>query len=214
MWEEEGTGDFLRWGLVDEEPWKVDPLGRSPWVGSAAGPEGFASRLSHLGLYPVCSLRSRSGWEDKAGCNQLMLTLVNSSLWLLLLLSFSRSVVSHSLQPRGTAAHQASLSFTVSLGLLILVSIESMMPSKHLTVCQPLLFLPSIFHTIRVFSNELALWIRWPKYWSFSVSPSNEYSGLISFRIDWFTGYFTVSILQSPLCLILCHTKMLWDTHH
>ena len=174
--------------------------------------EGFVSRLSHLGLYPVCSLRSRSGWEDKAGCNQLMLTLVHSSLRLLLLL-FSRSVVSHSLQPHGTAAHQDSLSFTISLSLLIRLSIESM-PSKHLIVCQPLLFLPSIFHSVRVFPNESTLCIRWPKYWSFSISPSNEYSVLVSFRIDWFTGYFTVPILQSPLCLMLCHTKKLWDTHH
>ena len=86
----------------------------------------------------------------------------------------------------GTAARQASLSFTVSRSLLKLVSVESVMPSSHLILCRPLL-LPSIFPSIRVFSNESALRIRWPKYWSFSfsISPSNEYSGLISFRMDW-----------------------------
>ena len=85
-----------------------------------------------------------------------------------------------------TAAHQASLSFTISQSLLKLMPIESVMWSSHLILCHPLL-LPSIFPSIRVFSNELVLCIRWPKYWScsFSISPSNEYSGLISFTIDW-----------------------------
>ena len=87
-----------------------------------------------------------------------------------------------------TAAHQASLSFTNSWSLLKLMSIESVMPSNSLFLCCPLLLLPSIFPSIRVFSNESALRIRWPKYWSFSfsISPSSEYSGLISFRMDWF----------------------------
>ena len=87
-----------------------------------------------------------------------------------------------------TAARQACLSITNTWSLLRLMSIESLMPSNHLIVCQPLFLLPSIFPSIRVFSNESALRIRWPKYWSFSflISPSNEYSGLISFRIDWF----------------------------
>ena len=87
-----------------------------------------------------------------------------------------------------TAARQASLSFTISLSLLKFMSIESVMPSNHLVLCHPLLLLPSIFPSIRVFSNELALCIKWPKYWSFSfrISPSNEYSGLIYFKIDWF----------------------------
>ena len=85
-----------------------------------------------------------------------------------------------------TAAHQASLSITNSQSLLKLMSIESVMPSNHLILCRPFLLLPSIFPSIRVFSNE-SVHIRWPKYWSFSfsISPSNEYSGLISFRIDW-----------------------------
>ena len=85
-----------------------------------------------------------------------------------------------------TATHQASLSFTVSLSLLKLMSIESVMSFNHLILCHPLFLLPSIFPSIRVFSSESALLIRWPKYWSFSSSSSIEYSGLISFTIDWF----------------------------
>ena len=87
-----------------------------------------------------------------------------------------------------TAVHQASLSITNSRSLLKLTSIESWMPSNHLVFCRPLLHLPSIFPSIRIFSNKSALLIRWPKYWSFSysISPSNEYSRFISFRIDWF----------------------------
>ena len=87
-----------------------------------------------------------------------------------------------------TAACQASLSFTTSQSLLKLMSAESVMPSNHLIICYPLLLPPSIFPSIRVFSSESALRIRWQKYWSFSFSiiPSSEYSGLISFRIDWF----------------------------
>ena len=87
-----------------------------------------------------------------------------------------------------TTAHQASLSFTISQSLLKLMSLESVMLSNHLLLCCPLLLLPSIFPSIRIFSKESALHIRWPKNWSFSfsISPSKEYSGLISFRIDWF----------------------------
>ena len=86
-----------------------------------------------------------------------------------------------------TAARQASLSITNSWSLLTLISIELVMPSNHLILCRPLCLLPSIFPSIRVFSNESALHIRCPKYWSFSfnISPSNEHPGLISFRIDW-----------------------------
>ena len=100
-----------------------------------------------------------------------------------------------------TALHQASLSFTISQSLLKLMSIELVMPSNHLILCHPLLLLPSIFLSIRVFSNELALHIRWPKYWSFSfrISPSNEYSRLISFRIDWFDPLAVQGTLKSVL---------------
>ena len=86
-----------------------------------------------------------------------------------------------------TAARQASLSITNTRSLLELMSIDSVMPSNRLSLCCPLFLLPSIFHSIRVFSNESALCIRWPKYWSFSlnISPSNEHPGLVSFRMDW-----------------------------
>ena len=84
------------------------------------------------------------------------------------------------------AACQASLSFTISWTLLKLMSIELVMPSNRFVLCHPVLLLPSVFPSIRVFSNESALHIRWPQYWNFSLSPSNEYSGLISFGIDWF----------------------------
>ena len=85
-----------------------------------------------------------------------------------------------------TAVRQASLSITNSRSLLKLMSIVLVMPSNHLILCRPLLFPPPVFPSISVFSNESVLHIRWPKYWSFSISPSNEYSGLISFRINWF----------------------------
>ena len=100
-----------------------------------------------------------------------------------------------------TAACQASLSITNSQSLLKLMSVESTMPSNHLILCHPLLVLPSIFPSITVFSKESVLRIRWPKYWSFSfsLSPSNEYSGLISFRIDWFDLLAVQGILRSLL---------------
>ena len=98
-----------------------------------------------------------------------------------------------------TAAHQASLSITNSKSFLKFMSIKSVMPSNHLILCHLLLLLPSIFPSIRVFSNESVLPIRWPKYWSFSfsISPSNEYSGLISFRIDWFDRFAVQGTLKS-----------------
>jgi len=100
-----------------------------------------------------------------------------------------------------TTARQASLSITNSWSLLKLMSIELVMPSNHLILCHPLLTMPSIFPSIRVFSTESALFIRWPKYWSFSfsISPSNEYSGLISFRIDWFDLLAVQGTLKSLL---------------
>ena len=85
-----------------------------------------------------------------------------------------------------TAAHQASLSFTLSRSTFKLMTFESMMPSNHLILCCPLLLLPSVFPSIMVFSNESVLLIRWPKFWSFSMSPSNEHPRLASFRMDWF----------------------------
>ena len=112
---------------------------------------------------------------------------------------FSHSVVSESATLR-TAARQASLVITNSRSLLKLMSIELVMPSNHLILCHPLL-LPSIFPSIRIFSNELVLCIRWPKYWSFSfsISPSDEYSGLISFRMDWLDLLAVEETLKSLL---------------
>ena len=100
-----------------------------------------------------------------------------------------------------TAARQASLSITNSQSLLKLMSIELVMPSNIFILCCPILLLPSIFPSIKAFSNELALHFRWPKYWSFSfsISPSNEYSGLISFRIDWFELLAVQGTLKSLL---------------
>ena len=100
-----------------------------------------------------------------------------------------------------TAAHQASLSLTNSQSLLKLMSTESVMPSNNLVLCHPLLLLPSTFPSIKVFSNELVIRIRWPKYWSFSfsISPSNEYSGLMSFRMDWLDFLAVQGTLKSLL---------------
>ena len=99
------------------------------------------------------------------------------------------------------AACQASVSFTSSQSLLQLMTIESVMPSNHLVLCHPLLRLPSIFPSIRVFSNKSALRIRWPKYWSFSISPFHEYSGPISFRM----GYLDLLAVQETLKSLLQH---------
>ena len=100
-----------------------------------------------------------------------------------------------------TTACQASLSITNSQSLLKFISIESVMPSNHLILCRPLLFPPSIFLSIRVFSNKSVLQIRWPKYWSFSfsISPSSEYSGMISFRMDWLDLLAVQGTLKSLL---------------
>ena len=113
---------------------------------------------------------------------------------------FSHSVMSNSVTP-WTVAYQASLSFTISRSLLKCMSIELMMPSNHLILCHPLLLLPSIFPSIRLFSNESVLRIKWPKYWSFSfsISSSNDYSGLISFRMDWLDLLAVQGTLKSLL---------------
>ena len=113
-------------------------------------------------------------------------------------LLFSHSVVSGSVTP-WTAARQASLPFTISWSFRKLMSIESVMPSNHLILCRPFLLLSSIFPSIRVFPNELALHTRWPKYWSFSIHPSDAYSGLISFRIDSFDFLAVQGTLKSLL---------------
>ena len=137
----------------------------------------MSDSLRPHGLQPTRLLHPRDfpGKSTGVGCHSL--------------LRFSCSVVSKSLQPLGLyAACLASLSFTIWWNLLKTMSIESVMPSNLLVLCHPLLLLPSIFPSIRVFSNESVLCIRWPEYWSFSfsMSPSNKYPGLISCRMDWF----------------------------
>ena len=136
---------------------------------------------------------------------------LSQSFSFLMILSNPRLVVVQSLSRvwlfviPWTTAHQPSLSFTTSQNLLKLMSIDSMMLSNYLILCHPLLLLPSIFPNIRVFSNESDLLIKWPKYWSFSISTSKEYPGLISFRIDWFDllvvqgafRYFNMSVPPS-----------------
>ena len=120
--------------------------------------------------------------------------------------------MSDSLWPPWTVAHQPSLSITNSQNLLKLMSIELVMQSNHLILCHPLLLLPSIFPSIRVFLNESVLCIRWPKYWSFSfnISPSNKYSGLISFRIDWLDLLAVQGTLKSLIQHHSSKASILW----
>ena len=125
-----------------------------------------------------------------------------------------------SLQPHWIAVSQASLCFTISWSLLKLMSIEAVMSSSHLILCHTLLLLPSIFPSIRVFSNELDLHITWPEYWnfSFSISPYSEFSGLISFRIDWFDLLAVQGTLKSLLQLHNLKSSILqlflWSSSH
>ena len=125
--------------------------------------------------------KRHSNWKERVKITCLQV------IWSYMVVVQSLSCLWLFATPR-TAAHHVSLSFTISRSLLKLISIESMMPSNHLILCNPLILLLSIFPSIRFFSNESARHIRWPKYWNFSISisPSNEYSGLFSFRIDWF----------------------------
>ena len=146
----------------------------------------FPLLMNHL-CFPIIIFLSMPHCEKiEMSCSDGYLT-----LYLVTLVCFSSAqLLSHIrlFATLWTAACQDPLFITNSWSLLKLVSIQSVMPSSHLILCRPLLLLPSIFPSIRVFSNELALCIRWPKYWSFSfsISPSSEYSGLISFKIDWF----------------------------
>ena len=129
----------------------------------------------------------------------------------MLSVQFSHSVMSHSCKPK-IAACQASLSITNSWNSPKLMSIESVMPSNHLILYCPLLLLPSIFPSIRVFSNESALHMRWPKYWSFSfnISPSNEHPRLISFRMDWLDLLAVQGTLKSLLQHYSSKASFLW----
>ena len=145
--------------------------------------------------YTMCFLGTRRSCKGFTFSNSLILIL---TLWIRVAVQLLSSV--QLFATPWTAALQASLSLTISRSLLKLMSIESVMPSNHLILCHSLL-LPSIFPSIRIFSNESALRIRWPKYWSFSfsISPSNEYSGLISFRIDWLDLFGVQGTLKSLL---------------
>ena len=131
----------------------------------------------------------------------------------LVLVQFNPSVMSNSVNP-WTAAHQAYLSITNSQSLLKLMSIKSVKPSNHLILCHPLLLLPSIFPSTRIFSNESALCMRWPKYWSFSfsISPSNKHPGLISFRMDWLDLLAVQGTLKSLLQHHSSKAAILWHS--
>ena len=153
---------------------------RSPWKNRGSGGAGRCGGAGRSGHPAGCwwHLGAEARVHHTPGAE-------SKPCGLLVCLMFSGSVVSDSVTA-WTAARPASLSITNSRSLLKLMSIESVMPSNHLVLCCPLLLPPSVFPSIRVFSNEPALPIRWPKYWSFSfsISPSNEYSGLISLKVD------------------------------
>ena len=144
----------------------------------------------------------------KVCCNRTPTLVHEGKNILLFLLQFNHSVMSNYLQPHGSQARLVSLSVTNSWSLLKLMSIKLVMPSNHFILCRPLLLLPSIFPNIWVFSNESVLRKRWPKYWSFSfnISPSNECSGLISFRTDWFD--FLASLQSKGLLRICSNTTV------
>ena len=160
----------------------------------------------------VCFSQYAHGVQAKRwGVWCLQISIVHSFLKCKLLSLFSCSVVSDS-ATLWIVAWQASLSFTTIQNLFRLMSIESVMPSDHLILCCPLLLLPSIFPIIRVFTNDSVLHIRWPKYWSFSfsISPSNEYSGFISFRMDWLDLLAVQGTLKSLLQHHSSKPSVLW----
>ena len=164
------------------------------------------------GTMDVCGLESCMRIFDCVGVSTSMACFVwGSGVYILGFVSKSLSRVQFFMTP-WTVACQASLSSVISWSLGKLMSIELVMPSNHLILCRPLLLLPSIFPSIRVFPNESALHIRWPKYWSFSFSnsPSNEYSGLISFMIDCFDLFDVQGTLKSLLQHHSSKASTLW----
>ena len=164
------------------------------------------SRNNHFHL-SVFKEGEGKGRQEEAGGQHYNIATLSKQFSSVQLLSRARLFITP-----WTAAHQASLSITNSQSLLKLMSIESVMPSNHLILCRPLLLLPSIFPSIRVFSNESVLHIKWPKYWSFSfnISPSNEYSRLISFRMDWFDLLAVQGTLKSLLQHHSSKASILW----
>ena len=153
--------------------------------------------------------RKEQSLEFKSGWNSSNPFSVPGTVVVVQLLSCVRSFATP-----WTAAHQASLSFSLSQSLLKIMSIESVMPSNHLILCHPLLLPPSIFPSIRVFSNESVVHITWSKDWSFSfsISPSNEYSGLISSTIDWFDLFAVQVTLKSLLQHHHLKASILWHS--
>ena len=182
--------------VAQSYPTLCDPMNRST-PGLPVHDQLPESTLTHESVMPSSHLMSPPSPPAPNPSHHQGSFLLGRLKWLLVLF-FSPSVVSDSATP-WTAAHQASLSFTISQSLVRLTSIESVMPSNHLILCHPLLLLPSIFPSIRVFSSELALLIRRSKDWSFSIIPSSVYSGLISFRSDWFDLLAVQGILKSLL---------------
>ena len=144
-------------------------------------------------------------------CLDLSASLFANNFWFCCC-SIAKSCLTFCNPMMATTACQASLSFTISQSLLKLMSIESVKPSNHLILCRPLLLLPSIFPSIRVFSNESARHIRWPKYWSFSfnISPTNEHPGLISFTMDWFYLLAVQGTLKSLLQHHSSKASIIW----
>ena len=180
--------------------------------------------VGRIGMYLVSLGRASSGQVCREGvqyfeqlgdgCTSLrgiLLLLSNKHLWLVVqLLSLVRLFTTP-----WPEACQASLSFTISWSLLKLMSIESVMPSSHLILCRPLLLLPPIPPSIRVFPNESTLRMRWTKYWSFSfsISPSNEHPGLISFRMDWLNLLAVQGMLKSLLQHHSSKASILWHSN-
>ena len=155
-----------------------------------------------------CWILFSSAFDSRVACSDCGVFTTESNKWTLACVPASSLFLVVQLLSRvqpfaaqWIAAYQASLSSTISWSLPKLTSIESVMPSNHIILCHPLLLLPFVFPSIRIFSNEPAFHIRWPKYWSFSfsISPSEEYSGLISFRIDWFELFAVQRTLKSLL---------------
>ena len=182
------------WGLIEGAHLTLQ---ETAWLCSKTVPLPFHSLLNP----ECCQLLKRQPFSPGA-CSHVLI----SCLCVSLLVQFSSVQSLSRVQLFATlwiATCQASLSITNTRSLFKTMSVESVMPSNHLILCHPLLLLPPILPIIRVFSNELTLHIRWPKYWSFSlnISPSNEHPGLISFRMDWFIVYITVSLVVRAISL-------------
>ena len=178
--------------------WHVSPhshlTGKTLWCLATPNTTGrevrssFSEEETHVQMWGNVTTHALPVYVENSPSTSVMLVVIVQSL----------SHVQLCVTP-WTAAHQASPSLTISQSLIKLMSIKSVMPSNHLILCHPLFLLPSVLPSIRVFSNESALCIRWPKYWSFNISLSSGYSGLISFRIDWLDLLAVQGTLKSLL---------------